>query len=289
MNLLHISQQMKNLFGDFYSPLLVVLRVIGILLLSYITLKVCNFAISKFFERKKIFQRIINEKKINTMATLIKSVMRYAIYIITGIIILTDVFKFTTILAAAGIGGVAVGLGAQSLIKDVISGFFIVMEDQFAIGDSITIDNFNGIVEEMELRVTKLRGSNGDLHIIPNGDVRKVTNQSRGVRTLTVDIPVSYKNEISVVVEAARKACAKVSPGSCKLVERPNVLGITDLGKDMVNLRITAKTNLDAQGEVEREIRLLVKEEFSKNGLEFPGIVRVEIGNEITKEGDING
>ena len=122
-----LMDNIKNLPG----PLTVVIEIIGIIIISILIAKIGSFIIKKTFLKKKIIRFGIDSKKIITMVTLLISVYKYAIYIIAFVIILTDVFKFTSVLATAGIGGIAVGLGAQSLIKDIISGFFIVMEDQY--------------------------------------------------------------------------------------------------------------------------------------------------------------
>jgi len=264
-----ILERMKDFMGAFYSPVIAVIKVILILVLSAVIIKTGSFIIKKIFEKRKSFRLEIDKKKIDTMATLTMSIFKYGVYIMAGVIILTDVFKLTSVLAAAGIGGIAIGFGAQSLIKDVISGFFIVMEDQFAVGDLITIDNMNGTVEQMELRVTKLRNFNGDLYIIPNGEIKKVINHTRGNKAVIVDIPIAYSADITKAIEAAERVCTQVSGEFKTIVEQPKVLGITELGKENLNLRIVARTIPNEQWEVERRIRKLIKEEFSNIGISF--------------------
>jgi len=264
-----ILERMKDFMGAFYSPVIAVIKVILILVLSAVIIKTGSFIIKKIFEKRKSFRLEIDKKKIDTMATLTMSIFKYGVYIMAGVIILTDVFKLTSVLAAAGIGGIAIGFGAQSLIKDVISGFFIVMEDQFAVGDLITIDNMNGTVEQMELRVTKLRNFNGDLYIIPNGEIKKVINHTRGNKAVIVDIPIAYSADITKAIEAAERVCTQVSGEFKTIVEQPKVLGITELGKENLNLRIDARTIPNEQWEVERRIRKLIKEEFSNIGISF--------------------
>jgi moderate conductance mechanosensitive channel len=267
-----IDSWLKSVMGDFYNPVLIDIgKILGISILAFLIIKIGSFAIKKLFEKRKAIKYALNSKKLDTMASLMTSILKYSIYIIAIVIILSDVFEMKSILAAAGIGGVAIGFGAQSLIKDIISGFFIVMEDQFAVGDIITIDGMNGTVEDLELRVTRLRNFSGDLFIIPNGEIKKVTNHTRGNKGVIVDIPLVYGTDINKVFEIAGEVCVKISNTYKTIVEAPKVLGITELGKDTLNLRITAKTLQSEQGEVERAMRKLIAEEL------------------LTKDGGVNG
>ncbi len=259
----------KEVLGDLYEPVLAGAKVIGIIVAVALFVRVGSFVIKKVFQKQKNFKYGINSKRLDTMATLLISVFRYLCYIIAAVVILSDVFKLTSVLTAAGIGAVAIGLGAQSLIKDFISGFFIIVEDQFVVGDLITVDNMTGTVEEMELRVTKLRNFNGDLHIIPNGEIKRITNHTRGNKAVQVDIPLDYSTDTLKAMELAGKVCEAVAGEFTTIVEQPKVLGITDLGKEGINLRIVAKTLPNEQWEVERRLRLKIKEEFSRNGIGF--------------------
>ena len=153
----------------------------------------------------------------------------------------------------------------------MISGFFIVMENQYAVGDLITLEQLNGIVEELELRVTKLRNFNGDLYIIPNGEIKKVVNHSRGDRAVVVDVPLAYSVDINKVTSVAEKVCEAMAGEYERFVEPPKVLGITALEKESMTLRIIAKTPPNEQWEIERRIRKMIKEEFDVAGIEFFG------------------
>jgi small conductance mechanosensitive channel len=259
----------QNTLGDMYLPLLVVFKIIAIILVAVIVVKIGSYIIRKIFEKQKTFKYKINTKRIDTMSTLMRSIYKYSIYAIAGITILTDIFDLKSVLAAAGIGGVAIGFGAQSLIKDIISGFFIVFEYQFVVGDLVTIEGMNGTVEGMELRVTRLRNFNGDLYVIPNGEIKKITNHSRGNKSAIVDIPVAYTADLNKAFEIANKVCEAVAKEFKTIVEKPSVVGITDLGKESMNLRIMAKTLPNEHGPVERSIRKMIKEEFNKVGIDF--------------------
>ena len=264
-----IFRNFQNYLGDFYSPVMRVLETLAVILLTFFIVRVGSFIIRKFFKKQKSFKYSIDSKRIDTMATLSISIFRYIVYALGGITILSDLFDIKSVLAAAGVGGIAIGLGAQSLIRDIISGFFIILEDQYVVGDLITVDNMTGTVEEMELRLTKLRNFTGDLHIIPNGEIKKLTNHTRGNKAVMVDIPVAYSSDIRRVVEICNTVCTMVIEEFTTIVEPPRVVGITELGRDAMNLRIMAKTIPNAQWEVERRIRMLIKEEFEKEKLEL--------------------
>ncbi|WP_235832664.1 mechanosensitive ion channel family protein [Acetivibrio mesophilus] len=267
-----IPQNLQALLGGLYNPVALIAKIIAILVITFLLVKFGSKMIKKALEKQKSFKLKPDEKRIDTMSTLLVSIFRYTVYILSGVAILTlltNALNLQSIMAAAGIGGIAVGFGAQSLIKDVISGAFIVFENQYSVGDNVTLEGRTGFVEEIELRVTKVRDSRGDLHIIPNGEIKKVTNHSRGNKTVIVDIPLAYKVDINRAFETADRVCKSVSKEFDTIVEEPRVLGITELGKDNLTLRITAKTVPGEHWGVERRIRKLVKEEFDRENIEF--------------------
>ncbi|MDR0326633.1 MAG: mechanosensitive ion channel family protein [Oscillospiraceae bacterium] len=133
--------------------------------------------------RRLMRKRAGQNLRADTLSKLLKSVVAYVVWFLAGIQILKVglLIDVTSILAAAGVLGVAVGFGAQSLVKDVITGFFLLFENQFSVGESVTVDGFTGTVEELGLRSTKIRGEEGEILIIPNGAIAKVVNHSRGI------------------------------------------------------------------------------------------------------------
>lgn len=272
MNITEIIKILQDRLDILYTPVVAIVQIVLIFVFAVLIVRFGNFLIRKFFEKQKSFRYRLDDKRIATMSTLSVSIFRYAIYIMAGVAILTkltNVFNLQSVMTAAGIGGIALGFGAQSLIKDVISGFFIIMENQYVVGDTITIENMTGTVEEMELRVTKVRNFNGDLHIIPNGEIKKITNHVRGNKAVIVDVPVAYSANVDHAIELAQKICDEVAEEFETLVEAPKVLGITELGKENLNLRITAKALPNEHWPVERRIRKRIKEEFDAAGIEF--------------------
>jgi small conductance mechanosensitive channel len=156
------------------------LKIFFVVVLSYLAIYFFSFLLDKIFLKigKSKFKDDINlKKKTFTLTSLLKSCLKFFVYFSAGAIILKEIgFDITPLIAGAGLAGFAIGFGAQTLIKDLINGFFIILENQFAIGDKVTIGGLTGIVEEITIRYTKIRGENNALHIIPNGNISNVTN-----------------------------------------------------------------------------------------------------------------
>ncbi len=264
-----IKDKLEDLLGDFYNPAMTLIKTVVVLIIAFALVKIGRVVIKKLFDKQKKLKFKIDDKRIDTISTLTISIFKYTVYIGALLTILSGILDLKAILAAAGVGGVALGFGAQSLVKDTISGFFILLEDQYAVGDTVTIEGLTGTVEHMELRVTRLKNFTGDLYIIPNGEIRKVINHTRDNKLVIVDIPIAYSSNMAKVNEIAKKVCDEVKEKFDKFTEDPSILGITSLGEQSMNLRITARTLPNEQWEIERHIRFKIKEEFEKNGLEF--------------------
>lgn len=200
------------------------------------------------------------EKRARTIHGLLQSITRYAVYFIAGVMVLQEFQVDTTsIIAGAGIIGLAIGVGAQSLIRDFITGFFIILEDQYAVGDYIVSKDMAGTVEEMGFRVTKLRDGNGVLHIIPNGEISRVSNHTRGHMQAVINVPVAYQADLTEVLELLQKACAEIGGTVIEAIEPPKVLGVVDLRPGELIIRIIAKTVPLEQVKVETALRQKIK------------------------------
>ncbi|EYE88664.1 mechanosensitive ion channel protein MscS [Fervidicella metallireducens AeB] len=236
-------------------------------------IKVVNKLIEKFFHTQKNSRFPINEKKADTLSELLKSVVRYALYFVSILWIAEQILPNSTktILTLTSVAGVAIGFGAQSVVKDVIAGFFILFEDQFAVGDYIIVDNMSGVVEVVGLRVTKLRDFTGDLHIIPNGSIVKVTNKSRGNMRALVNVDIAYEEDIDHAVKVIKETCQEIKKDYQDIiVEGPDVSGVTNLGTSGITLRVIAKTVPMKQWDVEMELRRRIKYALDKEGIEIP-------------------
>jgi len=182
----------------------------------------------------------------------------------------------STLLAGAGIASLAIAFGAQSLVKDVISGFFVLIGDQYGVGESVRIGTLEGVVEEMTLRVTVLRNADGEIHVIPNGSVQTVTVLSRDWRRALVDVEVSPKEELGRVFGVLAGINDTLSKNlSDGIIDRPQIIGIEKLTGNGITIRLAAKTYPDKQGEVALQWRLKIKETFDREGIRLAESLRI--------------
>ncbi len=254
--------------------------ILGTLILAFIGIKIGDFLIDRVLRPRE--QKYIDEGRVLTLRTLAKSILRYSIYFIVGFTILGQLVKDPKgFLAGAGILGVALGFGAQSLVKDVVTGFFILLENQYSVGEYITTGNFSGIVEEVGIRITKLRDWGGEYHIIPNGQITAVTNFSRGSMRALVEVPIAYEEDVNRAVAVMKKVAENIANEKKDVItEGPEVLGVVEMGPGGVIIRTVAKTKPMEQWTVERELRKRFKEAFEQEGIETPRriIISPEIG-----------
>jgi len=256
------------------------LKILAILFLACVVYKIGKVLIDRFFNAQIQVKIGVDTRKINTLRALSHSILRYIVYFVTGLTVLGQFVDTTSILATAGIGGLAIGFGAQSLVKDVISGFFILFEDQYAVGDFVTIGDTTGTVEEIGLRITKIRGFKGDLTIIPNGQIQKVVNYTRGNVLAVVDIGVPYETDIDKAIKVIEDVAKRYAQENENIVEQPQVLGVMDMGDSQITIRAVARTLPLKHWEVERELKKRIKEAFDENGIGIPYPRRVIIQSE---------
>lgn len=169
--------------------------------------------------------------------------------------------------------GVAVGFGAQDFIKDVIGGFFVLVEDQYSVGDVVTISGVSGAVETITLRTTVLRDLDGNRHHVPNGHVTVASNMTSGFSRVVVDVPVSYDTDLdralAVILDEA-ETMAKSDEWSSRFLEAPLMLGVDKLDGSSVNLRVLLTTISDERWTVKRGFLKLVKQRLDREGIEIP-------------------
>lgn len=246
------------------------LKILLILIIARVVIKLGNALITSFFKRRHDTRFSMDEKKANTLKALSKSILHYVVYFIAILAILPELgIRTESILATAGIGGLALGFGAQSLVKDVITGFFILFEDQYAVGDFIQIDNITGTVEEIGLRITKIRGFKGDLNIIPNGQISKVTNYTRGNALAIVDVNVAYKSDVEKASHVMQKVADRYANQNEDIVEPPNVVGVVNFEPGGIKIRLIARTLPMKHWGIERDLRGAIKEAFDAEGIEL--------------------
>ncbi|MFN8125540.1 MAG: mechanosensitive ion channel family protein [Candidatus Nanopelagicales bacterium] len=182
------------------------------------------------------------------------------------------------LLASAGVIGVALGFGAQTLVKDYLSGIFLILEDQFGVGDFVDLGEAIGTVEEVTLRVTRLRDTSGVVWYVRNGEILRVANRSQGWTVAIIDIPVSYAEDLHRVQEIVDRAADEmVADPDCIVTEfsRPAYAGVESVSGEAVTVRVTAKSDPDSQVALTREIRERLKRAFDAAGIVVPVVYRV--------------
>ena len=243
-----------------------------VILIGYSIIKgIGNKLITKLFQRAQDRQGLTRGRAM-TLEKLSINIFTYALIFFLFILVLENVFdiKATPILAGAGIVGLAVGFGAQGLVSDVVTGFFLLLEKQLDVGDFVTTAGMSGIVEEVGLRTTKIRDFDGTLHFIPNREITSMSNHSRGTMRALVDMSISYDDDIDKAMKVLQDVCEKFALEEPTIKEGPNVVGVQALGDSDVVIRIVARTENMEQWAVERKLRKAMKEALDANGIEIP-------------------
>ncbi|PLR71517.1 mechanosensitive ion channel family protein [Bacillus sp. UMB0728] len=247
-----------------------ILKLAAIFIIFLIVRAAGGRLISKSFDTFEQRENI-SSARAQTLKSLTSNVFSYVlIFIVTVTVLQIFGIQATAILAGAGVVGLAIGFGAQGLVSDVVTGFFLLLEKQIDVGDYVTAASFSGIVEQVGLRTTQIRGFDGTLHFVPNREITSLSNHSRGNMRALVDIGISYDDDIDKAIMVLQEACDKVKAGNESIMDGPNVIGIQSLGSSDVVLRIIAKTQNMEQWGVERELRKALKEALDANGIEIP-------------------
>ncbi len=264
---------------DYFSPenLLLLwgklITIIIILVVAKIVLSIINKLIAKSLtplKKSKNYQKRIS--RANTLIPLLQSISKYVIYFIAGVMALRELGVDTTaIIASAGVVGLAVGFGAQSFVKDVLSGAFLLFEGTISVGDSINVGEHSGKVEVIGLRNIHLRKFSGELRVIPNGEVASFGNFNKGYMRAIVEVGVAYEQDVEKGMKTLEEIANKWAQENQDIVlEPPIVQGILSLGSSDVTLRISVKVKPMTHWEAERELKRRIKDAFDEKGIEIP-------------------
>ncbi len=219
------------------------------------------------------------EQRADSISQLLSSVITFAVWSISLITILANVgINVAPILASAGVVGVALGFGAQTLVKDFLAGIFMIIEDQYGINDLVDVGPVVGVVEDVGLRVTRLRDLSGVVWYVRNGEILRVANRSQGWTMAIVDVPVSYDTDLNKVRSIIEKVADEMhnDPASQDLIiDRPEYAGVESMSGEAVVVRITARALPDKQVVAGREIRERIKNAFDSNGVSVPVVLRL--------------
>lgn len=253
------------------SVIFKIIMIVIIFILMMIAIRIANKFIDRMVKNQieSNHKFSMDEKKAKTIGIVLKSLVKYSVYFLGITSMLSIVFGAIS-WAFASVGGVAVGLGAQSFIKDMINGIFILFEEQYSVGDYVTIDNSKGIVKAIGLRTTELRDFNGDIYIIPNGSIQVIVNHSKGDMRVLVDIGIAYEADIELAISVINEVCSQYNQENPNITTPIEVLGVTALNDSNVNIRVIGETKPMKQWEAERELMKRIKLEFDKRGIEIP-------------------
>lgn len=257
------------------------LRIAIIILLSAIIGKIGTRLIDNIIDLDRLSGRW-DERRVNTLSGLAKSMLKYTIYFVGGVIVLDELgVPTTSILAGAGVLGLAVGFGAQNLVWDVLSGFFILFEDQFAVGDYVKIAGAEGTVQEIGLRVTRVQIWTGEIHIIPNGLIDHVVNYSRSGMGVLLEVPVALETNLDQAIDIINNVCHEMAEEkSEEVVDEPQVLGVTGLDSSGATIMVFGTVAPMKQWAYGRELRKRIKGAFDHEGIEIPYPHRVLINKQ---------
>lgn len=274
-----VTKYIFNLFSKEallgYAGILIKIMIV-LLLMLLVRRLVCHF-IDKLFRNRltmglsKSDAISLEEKRLHTLAKLFKSIASYIIYFIAAITCLDMIgFSVTTILAGAGVVSLAVAFGAQSIVQDLMSGIFIVLENQYAVGEIVQIDTVQGKVREIGMKTTKIETADGQLMIIANGSIGRVVNYSRAAQRGSVEVGIAYEEDIDHAMEVMQEACARVAERYQEdLEEDPNVVGVVALADSAVTVRATFTAWNWKQLVIERELRKEIKDTLEQAQVEI--------------------
>ena len=211
------------------------------------------------------------EQRIEALAGILRSVISFVIGAVALFMVLGEVgINLAPLIAGAGIVGIALGFGSQSLVKDFLAGIFILIEDQFGVGDVVDLGEATGTVEAVSLRTSRLRAIDGTVWHVPNGEIRRVGNMSQHWARALLDIEVAYDADLATAREVIKQAADELHQDESAILEEPDIWGVENLGANGISLRLVVKTRPSEQWRVSRLLRERIKLALDAAGIEIP-------------------
>jgi small conductance mechanosensitive channel len=259
------------------------LKIIFILLGAYIFNKIVHRFIDKAVRIAVIGDRYSSpeaeQKREDNLIGIFSGTVKIVLVVIVTLMVLQEIgVMIAPLLAGAGIVGLAVGFGGQYLIRDIISGLFIILENQYRVGDVVSLDNTGGLVENITLRMTTLRDNSGTVHHVPHGDIKRVANMAKEFSRVNIDISVSYKSDIELVISEINKVGLSIEQDENwkeKIISAPKFIRVDAFADSAIVIKIIGDTLPQKQWEVAGEFRKRIKIAFEKAGIEIPYPQRV--------------
>lgn len=261
--------------AEWSGAAIVAFRVVAILIVAWIVAVLINRLIRML--RTRVARRLDEPEQRNRVAT-IGRVLRYinsvVISLIAGILVLSELgVAIAPILGAAGVVGLAIGFGAQSLVKDYFTGFFLLLENQLTTGDVVEVAGKSGLVEDVTLRFVRLRDYGGNVHYVPNSQITTVTNMSRGYAQAVIDVGVAYREDVDEAFEVMRSVARQMRSDEVfgsKILDDLDIAGVEQWGDSAVQLRCRFRVRPLEQWSVRREFLRRLKRAFDERGIEIP-------------------
>jgi len=258
-------------------------KIIGIIIGAFIAKWIINFLFEKFIRKLIVADtqgsKDAELKREETLITITKSTTGVVILTLTLLIMLSEIgVDIAPLLAAAGVAGIALGFGGQYLIRDVISGLFVILENQYRVGDVVCFNGTCGVVEDITLRKTTLRDLDGTVHHVPHGEIKLVSNRSKDFARVNIDIGIAYKTKLDHVIDVVNRVgneLAEDTEWKDKIKKAPQFVRVTDFADSAVMIKILGDTEPLQQWAVAGELRKRLKIAFDKEGIEIPFPQRV--------------
>lgn len=270
----YLTTSLTSYFNQIdFSHLLQKCLVSGIVLIAVvISLKITFSVVDRIFDGEKAGLEPRDSRRITTLNHVTKTAARASIWTLAGLIILGQFINVGSLLAVAGVGTLAIGFGAQGIVEDVMSGFVIVFENQFSVGDYVIIDETHyGIVETIGIRTTSIREFNGGLFIIHNGKIDRLVNYSKGHMKAIVEVSIAYEEDVSKVMKILEETCEDLYKNHEELFKtRPEIQGVTRLDPSAVIIRVVCDEDASSKFAAENALRQRIKEVFDEKGIEIP-------------------
>ena len=252
--------------------------ILGVALVVTVASRIAVARFRRRLEGSPSVTQAINLQRATTLARSLSTAAVVSIWAMALLLVLGELrINLAPLLASAGVAGVALGFGAQSLVKDTLSGFFILLENQFGVGDVIEIQTtaslVSGKVEDLTLRVTTLRAFDGTLHVVPNGNVVVVSNKSKGWGRAIVDVRLAYDEDVDRVRDLLDDLFDEIEESGLMdgwLTQRPSVLGVETLSDFAVVIRVVADTRASKRYEAERRLREQISTRLAREGVRVP-------------------
>jgi len=254
-----------------------IIRIIGIIFLARVIKELGQYVLEEtLLKTAGLTQQQLQRRE--TLLPLFRSVVTYSIYFFAGVMILKEIgINPTPILAGAGIAGLAVGLGAQNIINDMVSGFFILFEEHFLVGDFIKIGEAEGVVEMIDLRTTRVRDNAGRHHIIRNGQFVDLVNYSKDYTNAVVEVGVAYESDLNKVFDVLKQTGETMLSENDMVLEATSVKGLDNFGESELLIRTVTRVKPGCHLHVERDLRKRIKDAFDAHDIEIPYARRVMI------------